>query len=52
MLRSLSERATAALVEDRVKGLVSVYRGGAWLRLYASSYDSLARAQEAIVTTI
>jgi hypothetical protein len=52
VLRGLSEHATAALAEDRVKGLVSVHREGPWLRLYASSYDSLARAQEAIVEAV
>jgi hypothetical protein len=38
ILGGLSERATAAMAENRLKGLVSVHREGAWLRIYASSY--------------
>jgi hypothetical protein len=48
-MRSLSECAAAASAEARTKALVSAHREGPWLRLYASSYEALARAQEAIL---
>jgi hypothetical protein len=52
LLGRLSERAAAAAAENRVRELVSVRREGPWLRLYASSYDSLSRAQVAILSTL
>jgi hypothetical protein len=52
VLRSLSESATAAAAEGRVRGLVTVHREGPWLRLYATSYGSLARAQDAVLATL
>jgi hypothetical protein len=48
----LSERTAAATAENRVKELVSARREGPWLRLYASSYESLSRAQAAISSTL
>ena len=49
LLGRLSERAAAASAESRVRERASVRREGPWLRLYASSYDSLSRAQAAIL---
>lgn len=51
-LRALSECAAAASAEDRAKTLVSVRRDGPWLRLYASSFDALGRAQQAIFSAV
>jgi hypothetical protein len=42
------EHAAAALAADRLKHGVAVLRDGAWLRLYAASYDGLRRAQEVV----
>lgn len=52
LLARLSERAAAATAESQIKELVSARREGPWLRLYASSYDSLSRAQSAISSTL
>jgi hypothetical protein len=52
VLAGLSERAAAATAESRIKTLVSARREGPWLRLYATSYDSLSRAQTAISGTL
>ncbi len=52
VLHGLSERAAAAVAEGHVKDLVSVHREGPWLRLHASSLESLARAQAAIISAI
>lgn len=52
LLARLFERTAAATAEDRVKELVSARREGPWLRLYASSYESLSRAQAAISSTL
>ena len=42
------EHAAAALAADGLKHGVAVERDGAWLRMYAASYDGLRRSQEAI----
>jgi hypothetical protein len=52
VLDGLSVRAAAALAEKRVTQLVSVQRDGTWLRLYAHSYQSLARSHEAIFSAL